>query len=179
MKYAQPARLELKMRTVFNLLGPLTNPAGATRQLIGAPSAEAAGLMANALAGLGPDRAFVVHGSDGLDEVTITGPTTVYEVTPNDVRLLSWSPADFGVPQAGAADLAGGDRALNRQIAAAILEGRLGPQRDIVLVNAAAALVAAGVAANLHEGMRRAAESLDSGAARTKLERLAEFTHRQ
>jgi len=176
MKHAQPARLELKMRTVFNLLGPLTNPAGATRQLIGAPSAGAAELMAQALAGLAPDRAFVVHGSDGLDEITTTGSTTVFEVTANNVQPLSWSPADFGIPQARAADLAGGDREYNRQIALAILEGTLGPSRDIVLVNAAAALVAAGVAANLHEGMRRAAESLDSGAARSKLERLAEFT---
>lgn len=176
MKHAQPARLELKMRTVFNLLGPLTNPAGATRQLIGAPSAQAAELMAQALAGLAPDRAFVVHGSDGLDEITTTGSTTVFEVTANNVRSLVWSPADFGVPQASATDLAGGDREFNRQIAVSILEGRLGPQRDIVLVNAAAALVAAGVGANLLDGMRRAAESLDSGAARTKLERLAEFT---
>ncbi len=175
MKHAQPARLELKMRTVFNLLGPLTNPAGATRQLIGAPSAQAAELMAQALAGLAPDRAFVVHGSDGLDEVTTTGSTIVFEVTPNKVRSLCWSPEDFGVPATSAAELVGGDREFNRQIAVAILDGQLGPQRDIVLVNAAAALVAAGVAANLLDGMRRAAESLDSGAARTKMEHLAKF----
>src|SRR5580698_6536133 len=108
MKHAQSARLELKMRTVFNLLGPLTNPAGATRQLIGAPSMQAAELMAQALAGLEPERAFVVHGSDGLDEVTTTGSTTVFEVTGRQVTPLSWEPADFGVAHANAADLSGG-----------------------------------------------------------------------
>lgn len=175
MKYAQPARLELKMRTVFNLLGPLTNPAGATRQLIGAPSPRTAELMANALAGLEPERAFVVHGSDGLDEVTTTGPTMVYDVRQREVRRLAWSPEDFGVDPASAADLGGGDREVNRQIAMAVLAGERGARRDIVLVNAAAALVAAGVAADLREGMLRAAESVDSGAARDKLARLAEF----
>ncbi len=178
MKHAQPARLELKMRTVFNLLGPLTNPAGARRQLIGAPSPAAAELMANALTGLGADRAFVVHGSDGLDEVTTTGPTTVYEVTQRQVRKLSWTPADFGVNQAKVAELAGGDRERNRQIAVAVLQGERGARRDIVLVNAAAALVAAGVAVNLADGMRRAAESVESGKARGKVERLAEITGR-
>src|SRR5271169_1766618 len=100
MKHAQPARTELKMRTVFNLLGPLTNPAGATRQLIGAPSAHAAELMANAIAGLGPERAFIVHGSDGLDEVTTTGSTLVFEITGSRVHTFTWTPADFGIPQA-------------------------------------------------------------------------------
>jgi anthranilate phosphoribosyltransferase len=176
MKHAQAARQELKMRTVFNLLGPLTNPAGATRQLIGAPSPSAAELMAQALAGLRPDRAFVVHGFDGLDEVTTTGPTTVYEVIHDTVSRHSWSPADFGVSQANAADLAGGNPAMNRAIAVAILEGRRGPPRDIVLVNAAAALVAAGVAAGLRDGMKRAAESIDSGAAQAKLQQLINFT---
>ena len=176
MKHAQPARLELKMRTVFNLLGPLTNPAGATHQLIGAPSAHAAELMASALAGLEPERAFVVHGADGLDEVTTTGETLVFEVTRQGVRKFTWTPADFCVPQARSSDLAGGDRARNREIATAVLEGKTGPQRDIVLVNAAAALLAAGAVTGLREAVQRAAESIDSGAARTKLRRLAEFT---
>jgi len=176
MKHAQAARLELKMRTVFNLLGPLTNPAGATRQLIGAPSAGAAELMAKALAGLEPERAFVVHGSDGLDEVTTTGPTTVFEVTGRHVQRLSWSPTDFGVEQASVEDLRGDDREVNRQIALSVLEGRRGAQRDIVMVNAAAALVAAGVVTELGEGMQRAAEALDSGAALEKVDRLAKFT---
>jgi anthranilate phosphoribosyltransferase len=177
MKNAQPARLELKMRTVFNLLGPLTNPAGATHQLIGAPSSAAANLMAHALAGLNPQHAFVVHGSDGLDEVTTTGPTTVYEIEPGSVRQLSWTPADFGVAQATAHDLEGGDRETNRDIVLAILEGQSGPRRDIVLVNAAAALLAATAAANLSDAMKKAAQSIDSGAARAKLRQLAEFTH--
>ena len=122
MKHAQPARAELKMRTVFNLLGPLTNPAGATRQLIGAPSTHAAELMANALAGLGPERAFVVHG-DGLDEVTTTGATLVFEVAGAEVRSFEWTPADFGVQPADIGDLRGGDRARNSEIARAVLQG--------------------------------------------------------
>ncbi len=152
MKYAQPARLELKMRTVFNLLGPLTNPAGAKRQLIGAPSPHAAVLMAQALAGLEPERAFVVHGADGLDEVTTTGSTIVFEVAGRQVTPLSWSPADFGVAPANAVDLSGGDPAQNRDIAIAVLQGEHGPRRDIVLVNAAAALLAAGPATDLLAG---------------------------
>jgi anthranilate phosphoribosyltransferase len=178
MKYAQPARLELKMRTVFNLLGPLTNPAGATRQLIGAPSEQAAELMAHALAGLEPQRVFIVHGSDGLDEVTTTGPTTVFEVAGREVSRFTWNPADFGVSIASPADLAGGDRALNRQIAESVLKGEMGARRDIVLVNAAAALMAAGAAANPQDGMRKAAASVDSGEAWSKVERLVEFGRR-
>src|SRR5580704_3242068 len=117
------------MRTVFNLLGPLANPAGATRQLIGAPSVEAAELMAGALAELSAERAFVVHGSDGLDEVTTTGSTAVFEVHQNTVRRFSWNPPDFGVETARLSDLAGGDRALNLRIARSILEGARGPGR--------------------------------------------------
>src|SRR5579871_3741459 len=169
MKHAQPARLELKMRTVFNLLGPLTNPARATHQLIGAPSLQAAELMAQALAGLKPEHAFVVHGSDGLDEVTTTGPTTVFEVTGGDVRRFDWHPDDFGVEQASSAALAGGDRAENCAIAMRILNGERGAQRDIVLVNAAAGLLAAGIAGTIQDAMDRATESVDSGAARQKL----------
>src|SRR5580658_3696208 len=177
MKHAQPARVELKTRTVFNLLGPLTNPAGATRQLIGAPSAQAAELMANALAGLGPERAFIVHGSDGLDEVTTTGSTLVFKVTGSRVRSFTWTPADFGISFANSESLRGGDRACNAAIATAILQGQPGARRDIVLVNSAAALVAAGACANLREAMEDAAQSIDSGAAWTKLRRLAEFSH--
>ena len=175
MKHAQPARVELKMRTVFNLLGPLTNPAGAARQLIGAPSAHTAELMANALAGLEPQRAFVVHG-DGLDEVTTTGTTLVFEIAGSDVRTFQWTPADFGVPQAAIEDLRGGDRTRNAEIAQAVLKGQAGPQRDIVLVNSAAALLAAGLADNPLAAMARAAASIDSGAAWAKLQQLAGFT---
>lgn len=176
MKHAQAARAELKMRTVFNLLGPLTNPAGATRQLIGAPSAHAARLMAHALAGLGSERAFVVHGSDGLDEITTTGATLVFEIAGPDVRSFEWTPADFGVELAGIGALSGGDRARNAQIARAVLRGERGPQRDIVLVNSAAALIVAGIVASPLEAVGRAAESIDSGAAWKKLQALSEFT---
>jgi anthranilate phosphoribosyltransferase len=175
MKHAQPARMELKMRTVFNLLGPLTNPAGATRQLIGAPSAHAAELLANALAGLAPERAFVVHG-DGLDEVTTAGTTLVFEIRGSDVRSFQWTPADFGIEPAGIAHLAGGDPARNAQIATAVLNGQAGPQRDIVLVNSAAALLVSGLADSPLHAMERAAQSIDSGAALSKLEKLAEFS---
>jgi anthranilate phosphoribosyltransferase len=176
MKHAQPARLELRMRTVFNLLGPLTNPAGARRQLIGAPSLDAAELMAKALAGLGCDHAFVVHGSDGLDEITTTGSSAVFEVREDRVRSFTLGPQDFGVERADAGDLEGGDRTVNRQIAMAVLKGDGGRRRDIVLVNAAAALVVAGLVPDVREGMRHAAESIDSGAAWSKVERLAQFS---
>ncbi len=178
MKHAQPARLELKMRTVFNLLGPLTNPAGATRQLIGAPSSHTAELLAHALAGLGSERAFVIHG-DGLDEVTTTGATLVFEITGGDVRSFQWTPADFGVERARIEDLRGGDRARNSEIATAVLKGDVGPQRDIVLVNSAAALIVSGVADSPRDAMERAAHSIDSGAAWQKLRRLAEFSRGQ
>ena len=177
MKHAQPARLELKMRTVFNLLGPLTNPAGARRQLIGAPSLKAAELMAGAMAGLAPDHAFIVHGSDGLDEVTTTGPTFVFDIKRHEVRRLEWGPGDFGIEAADPDRLRGGGREANCQIAKDILRGEPGAQRDIVLVNAAAALVAAGIVEDLREGMQRAAQSIDSGAAWRKMERLREFSH--
>ena len=176
MRHAGPARAELKMRTVFNLLGPLANPAGASHQLIGAPSVEAAELMANALACLGSERAFVVHGEDGLDEVTTTGATAVFEVGQNSVNRFEWRPSDFGVAPARASDLEGGDRTRNCEIAMSVLTGERGARRDIVLVNAAAALVAAGAAADTRAGMLRAAESIDSGAARLKLKALAEFS---
>jgi anthranilate phosphoribosyltransferase len=175
MKHAQPARADLKMRTVFNLLGPLTNPAGATRQLIGAPSTHAAELMANALAGLGPERAFVVHG-DGLDEVTTTGATLVFEITGSQVRSFEWTSEDFGVGRADIADLCGGNRERNAEIATAVLRGAPGAHRDIVLINSAAALLATGIADNPLAAMKRAAESIDSGAAWAKLGQLAEFT---
>jgi anthranilate phosphoribosyltransferase len=176
MKHAQPVRVELKMRTVFNLLGPLTNPASATVQLVGAPSEHAAGLMAAALATLGVERALVVHGSDGLDEITTTGPTTVICVHGGTVVRGRVEPGDFGVPQARSGDLKGGDKDENCRIAMDVLNGARGPQRDIVLVNAAAALVTAGIASDYREGVERAAESIDSGAAHAKAGELRRFT---
>ena len=155
MKHAHPVRVDLKMRTVFNLLGPLTNPAGATAQLIGAPSLHAAELMAGAIAALGMKRGFVVHGSDGLDEITTTGPTSAWEIRDGTLEPRQLEPADFAVQTAQAEDLRGGDRQVNLEIANSVLGGERGPRRDIVLVNAAAALVAAGKAETFLEGIFR------------------------
>jgi anthranilate phosphoribosyltransferase len=176
MKHAQPARVELKIRTVFNLLGPLTNPAGATAQVVGAPSPDAAALMAEALAALGLERGFVVHGSDGLDEITTTGPTLAFDICAGRVIRRTLGPEDFGVPLATLDDLKGGDPETNCAVALAVLEGSRGPKRDIVLVNAAAGLMAAGKARDFREGVALAAESLDSGAALAKVQALARFS---
>jgi anthranilate phosphoribosyltransferase len=176
MKHAQPARAEIRMRTAFNLLGPLTNPAGAARQLIGAPSAEAAALMAEALARLGLTRGFVVHGSDGLDEVTTTGATSVWEISAGAVRRFHVTPEDFGVPRAGAEAFRGGQPRDNATIARSVLAGERGPCRDIVLVNSALALIAAGRASGYLGAMALAADSIDSGAAAAMLDRLIRFT---
>jgi anthranilate phosphoribosyltransferase len=167
--------MDLKMRTVFNLLGPLTNPAGADAQLAGAPSAHAAEWIAGALADLGLRRGFVVHGSDGLDEITTTGPTLAFSIAEGRVERLTLTPEDFGVPAATPEDLKGGDVARNAEVARAVLAGRPGPQRDVVLVNASAALVAAGKAASFSEGVLLAARSIDTGAAWRKVEALAGF----
>ncbi len=175
-RYAQPARLELKMRTVFNLLGPLTNPAGADVQLAGAPSAEAARLMAEALAAMELRRGFIVYGSDGLDEITITGPTLAYEIDHGRVTRRTLEPGDFGVRPAESGALRGGDRDANRAILESVFSGAPGPARDIVLVNASAALVAVGKADSFREGVSIASESIDSGAALKKVYELAEFT---
>ena len=174
MKHAQPVRRALKLRTVFNILGPLTNPARASVQLIGAPSAAAAKLMAEALSDLGTRRAFVVHGQDGLDEITITGATDVYEITSKGVEHNVWRPEDFGMSEANAASLKGGDTACNAQIALGILRGSSGAPRGIVLANAAAGVLAAGLVGDLISGVESAAQSIDSGAALRKLELLKE-----
>ena len=176
-KHAHPVRVDLKMRTVFNLLGPLTNPASATAQLAGAPSAHFAELIAGALAALGLERGFVVHGSDGLDEITTTGPTLAFEIRRGEVTRRTLTPDDFGVATARPEDLKGGDPRSNLAIAREILEGVHGPRRDIVLVNAAAALVAVGRALDFRDGVALAARAIDSGAARGKAEALARFTH--
>ena len=175
MKHAQPVRVELKMRTVFNLLGPLTNPAGATAQLVGAPSERTAELMAGALAELGLERGFVVHGSDGLDEITTTGTTLAFEIRGGRVERRTLSPEDFGVARAPGSALKGADIETNAVIARAIFKGAAGPPRDIVLVNASAALVSAGKAADFREAMEMARKSIDSGAAWKKVEDLARF----
>ncbi len=174
-RHAHPVRVELKMRTVFNLLGPLTNPAGATAQLVGAPSERTAELIAGALAELGLEHGFVVHGSDGLDEITTTAPTTAFEIRGGRIERRTLTPEDFGVERADPSALKGLGKEGNTAIARAVLGGAAGAQRDIVLVNAAAALVAAGRAADFREGMRMSKESIDSGAAWKKVEELARF----
>ena len=176
MKHAMPVRRELKMRTVFNLLGPLTNPAGADAQLAGAPSPEFAELIAGALAKLGLWHGFVVHGCDGLDEITTTGPTLAFEIRDGGVERRLLEPEDFAVRTASREDLKGGDQVQNLEIADAILSGARGPQRDIVVANAAAALVAAGLVETFLEGVAVAAVSIDTGAARAKVDALARFT---
>jgi anthranilate phosphoribosyltransferase len=176
MKHANPVRVDLKLRTVFNLLGPLTNPAGATSQLVGAPSAAAAERMAGALAALGLKRGFVVHGSDGLDEITTTGPTLAFEIRDGRVEARLLEPGDFAVRTTTPAALKGGDKDRNLAIAQAVLAGERGPQRDIVLVNAAAALVASGQVDTFLEGMAVGTVAIDSGAARAKVETLGRFT---
>ncbi len=173
MMHARPARTELKMRTVFNLLGPLTNPAGAQRQLIGAPSEMAARLMAEALVQLGTtERAFVVHSVDGLDEISTTGSTIVFEVAGKEISKHIWEPSDFGVQRARLSALIPFGREENVTIAESVLRGDSGPRRDIVLVNAAAALVLADRAKDFRGAMVIAGESIDSGAARAKLDAL-------
>ena len=176
VKHAQEARLLLKGRTVFNLLGPLTNPVCARVQLIGAFSIRAAEMLAQASARLGIERAFVVHGADGFDEITTTGHTTVFQVEDGRVQKGRWSPSDFGVPQSPIEDLKGGDPEMNAGIVQSILDGAPGPRRDIVVVNAAAALLVAQRATDLKDAVELAAESIDSGAARRKLQHLIEFT---
>lgn len=178
MKHAQPARRELRTRTVFNLLGPLCNPAGASAQVIGVYEARLTGLLAHALVELGLRRGFVVHGADGMDEITNTGETFMAEVHNGQVSMKTLRPEELGISRCLLADLRGGDVAENVQIIKDILDGQAGPKRDVVLMNAAAALVAAGHAPDLREGVRLAAQSIDSGGARKKLLALAEFTSR-
>lgn len=176
MKYAQPARLELKTRTVFNFLGPLTNPASAGAQLVGAPSPRAAELMASALARLGLRRGFVVHGSDGLDEITTTGETLVYEIREGVVDRRTVTPSDFGLPVAKLPSLQTEGLAGNVRMAQAVLAGEHGPPQDIVLANAAAALVVAGRAENFRDGVEIARRSIVEGRASDALKRLSAFT---
>jgi anthranilate phosphoribosyltransferase len=168
----QPVRIELKMRTAFNFLGPLTNPARAEIQVAGTWSDEAAEKIAGAMARLGSHRGYVVHGSDGLGELTITGPSTVFAVAHGAVSRMELSPGDFGLAVQSGVGIQGGGVELNRVIAEAVLDGQRGAARDIVLINVALALVAAGKAADFREGVARAEESIDSGAARGKLNAL-------
>jgi anthranilate phosphoribosyltransferase len=176
MRHAATARREAGGRTVFNLLGPLTNPAGATAQVIGVPAPALVEKLGRALAELETQHAFVVHGVDGIDEISLSDETEVAEVRPRSVQRYRIKPEDFGVATAKREELAGGDAAANAKIIRGILEGERGPRRDFVCINAAAALVAAERAANFREGTNLAAKAIDSGCARAKLEALIEFS---
>jgi anthranilate phosphoribosyltransferase len=176
-RFVQPARRELRLRTVFNLLGPLTNPAHASAQVVGVYSAELVEKLAEALSMLGLHRAFVVHGNDGLDEITITTSTRVAEVREGIVRTYEVTPEEFGLKRAPMEEILGGDAPENATIIRKILAGAKSARRDIVLLNSAAALVAGGRADHLAEGVSLAAQSIDSGAALAKLEALVRFTN--
>ena len=176
-KYVQPARRELRLRTVFNLLGPLTNPAHTSAQVVGVYSDDLVEKLAEALALLGLRRALVVHGADGLDEITITGPTRVAEVRDGQVRTYEVTPEEFGIQRAPLEAISGGDAAANAGMIREILRGEKSARRDVVLLNAAATLVAAAKVDSIGEGIPLVAGSLDSGAAADKLEALVRFSN--
>src|ERR1700685_2948924 len=176
MKQVQKVRRELRLRTMFNLLGPLTNPAHASGQVVGVYALDMVEKLAEALSMLGLHRALVVHGLDGLDEITITGSTRVAEAREGSVRTYEVDPEEFGMKRAALADISGGDAAENAAIIREVLKGKKSPRRDVVLLNSAAALVAAGCVDRLADGIPLAVHSIDSGAAERKLEALASFT---
>lgn len=172
MKHVGPSRVELGTRTVFNILGPLSNPARVKRQLIGVFSGQWLEPIARTLATQDAERIWVVHGSDGLDEITTTGPTEVAELDAGEVRRFTITPEDAGLPVAKPEDLRGGDAEANATAIRSVLDGDRGPFRDIVLLNAAASLIVAGKAATLREGAEMAAGAIESGAARERLRHL-------
>jgi anthranilate phosphoribosyltransferase len=176
MKYAMPARKEIGAKTIFNILGPLTNPAGATHQLVGVYDSKWTEPLAAVLGNLGLSHALVVHGEDGLDEITITAKTFVSETRNGKINNFELRPQDFGIKNARLGDLAGGNAEHNAKILLDILNGKSGPRRDIVVLNAAAAIYAADRTKSIKEGIRLAEESIDSGKALKKLELLKEFS---
>jgi anthranilate phosphoribosyltransferase len=176
-RHAAPARKQIGVRTVFNLLGPLTNPAGAQSQVLGVFSAEVIDLVAATLAELGVEHAFVVHGAGGLDEISLAGETQMAEVKHGAVRRFTVTPEEIGVARAPLESLRGGTAAENATIIRRILAGEAGPPRDIVVINAAAALVAAGTAPSFREAANLAGESISSGAAADRLAALVAFTN--
>ena len=177
MKHAIGPRKELGVRTLFNILGPICNPASAKYGVIGVFSAELAAELAEALSKLDMKHLFVVHGDDGLDEITTTTTTQVWEIKDGAVNHFVLNPEELGIPIAKTEDLVGGEPAENAEIIRALFAGEKGPKRDILLLNSAAALVTAGKAADLKEGLAVAAESIDSGAALNKLNQLADLTN--
>jgi anthranilate phosphoribosyltransferase len=177
MRHAAPTRRELGLRTAFNLLGPLTNPAGASRQLVGVPRPEFTELLARSLMLLGAERAWVVHGADGIDEISTTGYTKVSECRDGTVNTFHLHPSDVGLPKASPSALKGGTAMDNAAIIRAVLSGERGPARDVVLLNAAAALFVAGAAPSLAEGLLQAARAIEQGDAERTLDQLAEMSH--
>jgi anthranilate phosphoribosyltransferase len=176
MRFAMTARKEVGLRSIFNMLGPLTNPAGANCQIIGVYAPELTEMFAHTLRRLGSRHAYVVHGHDGLDEISVCAPTRISELKDQQVRTFNLSPEDFFQNLADPGDLEGGEPDENAAITRRILDGETGPRRNVVLLNAAAALVAAGKAADFREGLDLAAQAIDSGGARNKLEALVTFT---
>lgn len=177
MRHVGPTRVELGTRTIFNLLGPLSNPAGVKRQLMGVFAPQWVEPLASVLGKLGAERAWVVHGSDGLDEITTTGPTHVAEWKDGKVRTFDITPEEAGLSRAQAADLKGGDSETNAEALRGLLSGNASPYRDIVLLNAAAALIVTGKVDSLTDGVAMAAELIDSGAAGKALDRLVAITN--
>ena len=177
MRHAAPTRKELGIRTAFNLLGPLTNPANAARQLVGVPRPELTELVARSLALLGAERAWVVHGADGLDEVSTTGYTKVSECRDGEVNTFYLHPADLGIAKSSSDALRGGDAATNAAIARSVLAGERGAPRDIVLLNTAAALLVSGKVTHMKDGLALAADALDSGRAAGVLENLRRLSN--
>ncbi len=178
MKHAAQARKDLGVRTAFNLLGPLTNPAKPTRQIVGVPRPELTELLARSLAMLGSERAWVVHGADGLDELSTTGYTKVSECRGNAVQTFYVHPADFGLTKASPESLKGGDAGTNAAIVRSVLAADAGQPRDVVLLNAGAALFVAGHADTVKSGIAKAAAAIDSGQAKETLAKLVEVSHR-
>jgi len=176
MRHAAPVRRELGVRTAFNLLGPLTNPAAATRQLVGVPRPELTELLARALMLLGAKRAWVVHGADGIDEMTTTGYTKISECRDGAVNTFYLHPAEVGLPKAPAGSLQGGDARENARIIEGILDGTRGPARDVVLLNAGAALFVAGAASSVDEGILKALRAIDRGDAKKTLAQLVSIS---
>jgi anthranilate phosphoribosyltransferase len=177
MRHVGPSRVELGTRTIFNLMGPMSNPAGVTRQLIGVFSKQWLKPMADALKALGTEHAWLVHGSDGLDEITTTGPTHVVELRGGQIREFEITPEQFGLKRATLADIKGGDPAQNAEALRALFDGATGPYRDIVLLNAAAALVVADCAPDIPVGIKLAEDALDFAKAREKLDALIRVTN--
>jgi anthranilate phosphoribosyltransferase len=177
MRHAGPTRQALGVRTAFNLLGPLTNPAGARRQIVGVPRPEFTELLARSLMRLGSERAWVVHGADGIDEISTTGYTKVSECRDGAVKTFYLHPADFGMPKAPPGALQGGSATENARIITAVLDGQPGAARDVVVLNAGAALFVAGTAESIRDGMIAAARAIDTGAARATLASLVAVSH--